>query len=182
MSKLSFAGISLVGAIPAGFLAYVLIMVMLGNFENLTTMMQVFIWPALLVSVVIALMPVIIMVFMPKSLPVATFAVAGAAGVGGMTMTDEDSSDEETLFAEDSGEFGDDEFGDEEYDDLGDDLEVEEFEDSDYDDDNYDDLGNTEAFDGFEVEDDGLGATKETELEDFDDSEEFDLFDKAEEK
>lgn len=164
MTKVSFAGTSLVGAIPAGFLAYLLVMVMLGNFENLTSMMQVFIWPALLCSVVIALMPVIIMVFMPKSLPVTTLASAGTASAGGMAFAEQESAAEDDFFDEDSGEVGADD-------------EVDDFDDSDYDPEEYTDLGDTDAFDGFEVEDDGIGATEEMDLADFDDSEEFDLFD-----
>jgi len=57
---------SLVAAIPAGFLAYLLVMVFLNRADSLTTMTQVVVGVTLLCAALVALMPVGLMIFSGK--------------------------------------------------------------------------------------------------------------------
>lgn len=62
MSKTNFALVTLVAAIPAAFVAYLLVMAFLSNFENMSTGLQVIVALTLLCCVVVALLPVAVLV------------------------------------------------------------------------------------------------------------------------
>ena len=57
---------SLVAAIPAGFLAYLLVMVFLSRADSLTMMTQIVVGVTLLCAAVVALMPIGLMIFTGK--------------------------------------------------------------------------------------------------------------------
>lgn len=67
MSKTSLALTSLVAAVPAAFLAYLMVMTFLSRAEHMTGMMQVLAGMTLLVSAVMMAMPAGILIFGPKA-------------------------------------------------------------------------------------------------------------------
>lgn len=60
-------GVSLIAAIPAAFLAYLLVMLFLNRFDQLATMLQVIAGTTLLACALVALMPVGILLFGPRA-------------------------------------------------------------------------------------------------------------------
>ena len=62
MGRTQRALTSLVAAIPAGFLGYLLLMVFLNQADSLNTTMQIVVGATLLVAVIVALMPFILLI------------------------------------------------------------------------------------------------------------------------
>ena len=62
MGRTQRALTSLVAAIPAGFLGYLLVMVFLNQADSLSTKMQVVVGLTLLVTGIVALMPFILLI------------------------------------------------------------------------------------------------------------------------
>ena len=67
MSKLGLASVSLIAAIPGGILTALLVMTFLKNSENLSGMMWAVSVPTLLTSVLVAVLPVGVLLFGPKT-------------------------------------------------------------------------------------------------------------------
>ena len=171
VGKLSYAAMSLVGAIPAGFLSFVMIRTFLNRTETLTTALTVLTGFTLAVSAFVTLLPVGILIFSPKPQETETDDEADSSD----ESSDDSSAADQVV--EDL-EPADDEFGDEaddevvvaagdeldvddefEVEDFGEDMEVVEDEDeedifAEGDDDEFGDID----FDDFEDEDDKKGA------------------------
>lgn len=137
VTKLSFAAVSLVAAVPAGFMSYLMVMNFVSRLDEMGTGLKVLSGMMLLICVLVALIPAGILIFAGKqpketdedARTQAAPAVA-AAGRGGMLA----SGDVETL---ETGEFeiGDEEFGEEFEDDAAPAAADEDFfsEDDDFD-------------------------------------------------
>lgn len=63
MSKITYAALSLIGAVPGAYLSYLLVMAMLGHFGDMAGMMRVLACGILALSALLAAMPVGIMIF-----------------------------------------------------------------------------------------------------------------------
>ena len=106
MSKLQLPLISLVAAIPGGFLAYLLVMAFLNHAESMPTMLHAVAGTTLLMSGVLVLMPLGALIFGPK----------GGAKKKGKDLEEAESFDEDDeelvsdSAAELSGEFEEDDF------------------------------------------------------------------------
>ena len=74
MGRTQRALTSLVAAIPAGFLGYLLVMVFLNQAESLSTTMQAVVGATLLVAGIVALMPFILLIPGRKAAPAASSA------------------------------------------------------------------------------------------------------------
>ena len=130
MSRLQLPLMSLVAAIPGGYLTYLLVMAFLNHAEAMSTPLLGVVGLTLLLSAVLTIMPVGALIFGPK----------GTAKKKGKGKQEVDSVEEGEAVVPDSAadlsdEFGVDEFETEEEDDLasGDDLdfgETEDFSDS----------------------------------------------------
>ena len=120
MGKKGLAAASLVAAVPAGLLSCLLVMTFLKHTEHSTTMLMVLAGSSLAVSFLIALMPVAILVFTPKTEETedeteqAKSDEEGEAdqesGEEGFTDTEADGGFEEEdgpAFEEDEDDFGD---------------------------------------------------------------------------
>lgn len=109
MGRIQRALTSLVAAIPAGFLSYLLVMVFLQKADGLTTMTQVTVGGTLLVSALVTLMPFILLIFGgSKKNPEQSDAGTGSAG-------DEEAVDDssgEVELADDDADVMDDDFDD----------------------------------------------------------------------
>ncbi|EDL59583.1 hypothetical protein [Gimesia maris] len=106
MSKLQLPLISLVAAIPGGFLAYLLVMAFLNHAESMPTMLLAVAGTTLLMSGVLVLMPLGALIFGPKG-------GAKKKGKGLEEAESFDEDDEELVSdsaAELSGEFEEDDF------------------------------------------------------------------------
>lgn len=66
MNKFTYAAISLIGAIPGGYLAYLMVMAMVNHFSEMVTMMRVLTGLTLAAAAVVAVMPIGILVFASK--------------------------------------------------------------------------------------------------------------------
>jgi len=138
VSKYSLSAASLITAIPAGYLAYVLVMIYLQDpgFNNLAGFFQIITGLTLTLVTLMVLMPVGILIFGKKS--EKTEKPKEEADDGEDLATDEDDlgdEDEgEDMFADEDDEFGgdedlgdegfDDEFGDDAFDDFEDDDQL----------------------------------------------------------
>ena len=129
MSKLHLPLMSLVAAIPAGFLTYLLVMAFLNHAEAMSTTLLGVAGLTVLLSAALTIMPIGALIFGPKG---ASKKKAKSKDVDSIDSTDEDDDLVPDSAAELSDEFGvdeldteEDEFGTEEEDDLasGDDLE-----------------------------------------------------------
>lgn len=138
---------SLVGAVPAGFLTYFMIATLLNRNEDIdVTMLQVLVWVTLSMSTLVTVLPIGILIFGPKTEPDEDEATdeqetAGdETGVAADRSSDKESTetledehakteDVEIADGEVEEEFGDEDFGEEE--DFGDDMEVLEGDDDD---------------------------------------------------
>ncbi|MEZ6055738.1 MAG: hypothetical protein R3C01_03445 [Planctomycetaceae bacterium] len=160
MTRNSLALTSLVAAIPGGFMAYLLIMAFLSNPEKMPTMLNVVNGVALLVSVLLALGPIAILLFIrvkPSNEETAEAVGAGtgaaaiaAGGVGAAAAADWGNADEPFEMDDDNDPFASA--------DGDDDVEAAAFEDDDFgadDDFGGDDLSAEAADDdAFEFDDD----------------------------
>ena len=156
MSKLGLASASLIAAIPGAVLTYLLVMTFLKNSENLSGMMWAVSVPTLLTSVLVAVLPVGVMLFGPK-----TDAPDKAK------KDDDDFGDDDELL-EDTGSDADlDEFGDDEdlVADEGDELTMEG--DDEFDDDASETI-DANSEDLFMEDDDDFGLELEDEEEEDD--------------
>ena len=116
MGRTQRALTSLVAAIPAGFLGYLLVMVFLNQADSLSTTMQAVVGSTLLVAGIVALMPFILLIPGRKAAPTAAnSAVDDDAAV---EVMDDDGSDEVAL--DDESATSDYEFGDSDADVLSD--------------------------------------------------------------
>ena len=93
MNKFTYAGISLIGAIPGGYLSYLMVMAMIDHFSKMGGMMRTLTGLTLAASAVVAVMPLGIIVFAsnPKS---------EEDEEGTDALSDEEILDEETEPAE----------------------------------------------------------------------------------
>jgi hypothetical protein len=170
VNKLNLSAVSLVAALPAAVLAYLLVMVVVNDpgIDQLATFLQIVVVLSLLAAAMLALMPIGIFLFVGRSNNSTTGPVAGrrsaagagavaagAAGVGAAALADDEFATEEDIDEEigTADEFGD-EFESEE--DLSDHeiggAEVDEFDDFDNTDSEEGDLfGSDEGFDTFEL-------------------------------
>lgn len=165
MSKLQLPLISLIAAIPGGFLAYLLVMAFLNHAESMSTMLLAVAGTTLLMSAVLVLMPIGALIFGPKG---------GAKKKGKDTAAadsfDEDEAGDDELVsdsaAELSGEFEDDE--------LGDDFD-------ETDDETFESAGDLEIGDDFD-DAEVSGELSDSEFDFADDEYEFDEDDEDENK
>lgn len=128
MTRMQTSASSLVAAIPAGFLAYLLVTVFLNHAEQLTTITQVLVGGTLATVAAVVLTPFAVLIFGGKSAAKADKGkTAGKAAAAGDDDADFDASDEIATFD------GDDDEDTETIAYSGDDSEGEEelFEDSD---------------------------------------------------
>lgn len=110
MSKTSLFATSLLPAVVAGFLAYLLAMAFMNHFESMATMVQVFAGLTLLAAALVVFMPLGILIFGSKGQPKADKdrkePAAAAAVADDEALLDEELEPAETeAFADDS-EFG----------------------------------------------------------------------------
>ena len=87
MGRTQRALTSLVAAIPAGFLSYLLVMVFLNQADSLKMAMQVVVGATLLASIVVTLMPFVLLI------PGRKKALANAGPAAGSASDDEDAVD-----------------------------------------------------------------------------------------
>lgn len=133
MGKLSFTLTSLIAAVPAAGLCYLLVMAFLGNFERMGTTLQAVAGLSLLGAALIALMPLGILIFFRgPDTPAASGKSANSEdsdfeefedGVDGDSMGEIDAIADEL----DDGDFEDDDFESGE-------LSVDDLDESDFDD------------------------------------------------
>jgi hypothetical protein len=109
---------SLVAAIPAGFLAYLLVMVFLSRADSLTMMTQIVVGVTLLCAALVALMPIGLMIFTGKNAKDEDEVTARPSGKKAVVDDDEE--------VEEAGEI-------EELDDVAESDEISAFEESDAD-------------------------------------------------
>lgn len=69
MSKLTYAALSLIGAIPGGFLSYRLVAAMLSHFRDMVGMMKLVVCLILLLGAIVTVMPLGILVFVKEEKP-----------------------------------------------------------------------------------------------------------------
>lgn len=141
MGKLAYFFTTFVGAVPAGFGLYLLIMNFLNRADSLGTMLMVITVTATICMALVVLTPFMVLVFYKDTRPKLAAAGAGAAGAAagaaaavasepaGFDDAIPDGFDEKELAAS----AGDDEYGDYEGEDYTDD-------EGDYDEDDYDDF------------------------------------------
>lgn len=145
MGKLSFTLTSLIAAVPAAGLCYLLVMAFLGNFERMGTTLQAVAGLSLLGAALIALMPLGILIFFRG--PDTPAKSAGSA------------ADDVETFDDDAG-FEDDAEGDSmgEIDAIADELDDSEFEDDDFESGEL----SVDDLDEADFDDDGLSGDIET--------------------
>lgn len=66
MNKFTFAAVSLIGAIPGGYFAYMMVMAMLNYFKDMNGLMRIVTCTALAMSALMAVMPLGIVIFTAK--------------------------------------------------------------------------------------------------------------------
>ena len=115
MSKLGLASVSLVAAIPGGFLVVLLVMTFLSNADKLSGMMWAMSVTTLLTSVLVAVIPVGVMLFGPKaeSSDTAEELDGEDDSLADDDADNDDFSDDEELVADEGDELAlEDEFDD----------------------------------------------------------------------
>jgi hypothetical protein len=100
MTRMQTAAASLVAAIPAGFLAALLVMAFLNSSENLKGLVMVLVGATLVSGALIAAMPVGILIFGGKKKPKAD--VAASQPVETMVVDDDEMSTGDEIFTADS--------------------------------------------------------------------------------
>ncbi len=199
VSKMSFTAISLVAAIPAGFLAYLMVMTILQDpgFDQLIGFLQIIVGLTLVAGTCVALMPIGILLFFNHSPATQTVVAAGGASKRARNedsletaAIDRDELDDalETFDDDDEG-FGssavhaDDDYDDEDFGDegFGSSVVDEGFEpeQDDFGDEGFGSSIVDEGFDRSELDEDfdgGDSVVVEDEFETLDDSMEGDLF------
>ena len=165
VSKTSFLGVSLVGAVPAGLLTYFLVMAFMNHAETMGTTLQALCLTSAGASALVALCPIIVLVGYTAPVYGKPIAVAGAAPAeaeeAALEEVEEEWADEEGF------DEVDDEFGE-----IDDDTE------------SLDEIHSDAELGGAEFDDADLSETIEADAfdEDFDDFEDLDLeFDDEEE-
>ncbi|QDT80380.1 hypothetical protein Mal35_38510 [Gimesia maris] len=153
MSKLQLPLISLVAAIPGGFLAYLLVMAFLNHAESMPTMLLAVAGTTLLMSGVLVLLPIGALIFGPK----------GGAKKKGKDNVEEDSFDED--------ESGDEELVSDSAAELSGEFEEDEFDEAD--DDMFESAGDLEIGDDFD-DAEVSGEMSDSEFDFADDEYEFD--------
>tara|TARA_R100001132_G_C3275139_1_gene97802 strand:- start:3307 stop:3810 length:504 start_codon:yes stop_codon:yes gene_type:complete len=167
VSKLQLPLISLIAAIPGGFLAYLLVMAFLNHAESMSTMLLAVAGTTLLMSAVLVLMPIGALIFGPKG--GAKKKAKGKDSEAADSFDEDEAGDEELVSdsaAELSGEFEDDE--------LGDDFD-------ETDDDSFESAGDLEIGDDFD-DAEVSGQLSDSEFDFADDDYEFDEDDEEENK
>lgn len=96
MGRTQRALTSLVAAIPAGFLGYLLLMVFLNQADSLNTTMQIVVGATLLVAVIVALMPFILLIPGRKPSEVASAESGSGEDIEVDTMGDDGSGEVES--------------------------------------------------------------------------------------
>ncbi len=102
MSRLSLMLVSLVAAIPAGYLSYELVMTFVNRAENMVTMLHVLAGTTLAMGALLTLMPIGILLFGPKTEKPAKGEQeeAGAGAAEEEEIPEAELDEEEELIAE----------------------------------------------------------------------------------
>ncbi len=122
MGKISLFFVSLVGAVPGGYVSFVLVKVFLDRAEKMSTAMQVIAGSALALSGLVTVLPFFVLIFTPKK-PAGfgegdeqlLLAGVGGAMAGGAVMAadaDENFDDDEDDLVEFDDDDDDEDFGD----------------------------------------------------------------------
>lgn len=136
MGKIQLFFVSLVGAVPGGYVSYILISVFLDRAEKMSTAMQVIAGTSLALSGLVTVLPFFVLIFTPKKPwgygegDELLLASAGAAAAGGAAMADDDDfgdEDDDDVQFDDDDEEDDDDFGD--FDDDDDDFDLDDDDD-----------------------------------------------------